>query len=84
MLRPCEKTQSHRHTSSALYHVFRGKGATVIDGSRYAWETGDSFVVPLWHFHRHENVSDQEAILFVMTDKPLMDALGFYRDEAEN
>ena len=62
---------------------FRGRGTTVIDGRRYEWETGDSFVVPLWRFHYHENKSDKEAILFFMTDKPVMDALGFYREESE-
>lgn len=81
MLRPGEKTKAHRHTSTALYHVFKGQGATTIDGVRYEWGPGDSFVVPLWRFHDHENANDREAILFVMTDKPLMDALGLYRAE---
>lgn len=83
MLRPGEKTKCHRHTSSAIYHVFRGRGATIIDDIRYEWGPGDSMVVPLWRFHYHENYSDKEAILFVMTDKPVMDALGFYREEAK-
>jgi gentisate 1,2-dioxygenase len=48
MLRPGEQTKEHRYTSSAIYHVFRGKGFTVIDGARHEWETGDSFTVPLW------------------------------------
>ncbi len=82
MLRPAEKTSSHRHTNSTIYHVFRGKGVTIIGDTRYEWESGDSFVVPLWHYHRHESAADQEAILFVMTDRPLMEALGFYRHEA--
>ncbi len=83
MLRRGETTKAHRHTSSTICHVFRGRGSTVIDGRRYEWETGDSFVVPLWRFHHHENKSDKEAILFFMTDKPVMDALGFYREESE-
>ena len=83
MIRPAEKTVSHRHTSSAIYHVFRGKGATVIGDRRFEWEEGDSFVVPLWHYHRHENSHDESAILFVLSDRPVMDALGFYREEAE-
>ena len=82
MIRPAEKTASHRHTSSAIYHVFRGKGATVIGDQRFEWEEGDSFVVPLWHYHRHENSRDQSAVLFVLNDRPVMDALGFYREEA--
>ena len=81
MLRPGEKTKPHRHTSTALYHAFRGKGATMIGDVRYEWEAGDSFVLPFWRFHRHENLSNKEAILFVMTDKPVMDSLGFYREE---
>jgi gentisate 1,2-dioxygenase len=82
MLRPGEKTKAHRHTSSAIYHVFRGKGATVIGETRYEWEEGDSFVVPLWHHHHHENSHTDPAILFLMNDQPLMEALGFYREEA--
>jgi gentisate 1,2-dioxygenase len=83
MLRPGEKTLSHRHTSSTIYHVFRGKGATTIGGERYEWEEGDSFVVPLWNEHRHENTHDQAAVLFTMDDRPLMEALGFYRVRPE-
>jgi gentisate 1,2-dioxygenase len=82
MLRPGEQTKSHRHTSSSVYHVFRGKGFTVIDDTRHDWETGDSFTVPLWRRHRHGNSSREEAILFVMNDRPVMDAFGFYREEA--
>jgi gentisate 1,2-dioxygenase len=39
--------------------------------------------VPLWSFHRHENTSNDPAIFFVMTDKPLMDAIGHYREDAQ-
>lgn len=48
MIRPSEKTLSHRHSASTIYHVFRGKGATLIGSERFEWEEGDSFVVPLW------------------------------------
>ena len=30
-----ELKSGRRHTSSTVYHVFRGKGATVIDNTRY-------------------------------------------------
>lgn len=81
MLRPGEQTKSHRHTSSTVYHVFRGEGFTVIDDTRYEWKTGDSFTVPLWRWHRHGNGSREEAILFAMNDRPVMESLGFYREE---
>lgn len=81
MLRPGEETKSHRHTSSAIYHVFRGKGFTVIGDVRYQWEEGDTFTVPYWQWHHHGNDARNEAVLFVMNDKPVMDAFGFYREE---
>ncbi len=81
MLRPGEQTKEHRHTSSAIYHVFRGRGSTLIDGERRDWETGDSFTVPLWRQHAHGNSGREPAILFVMNDRPMMEAFGFYREE---
>jgi gentisate 1,2-dioxygenase len=81
MLRPGETTKAHRHTSTAIYHVFKGNGFTVIDDVRYDWTTGDSFTVPLWRRHRHGSAAGEPSVLFVMNDKPVMDALGFYREE---
>jgi gentisate 1,2-dioxygenase len=85
MLRPKEETKLHRHTSSAIYHVFEGVGFTVIDDVRLEWEKGDTFTVPLWRRHFHGNSSHEKNILFVMNDRPVMEALGFYCEEsAEN
>jgi 1-hydroxy-2-naphthoate dioxygenase len=80
MLRPGERTKDHRHTSSAIYHVFRGKGSTTIDGVRREWEEGDSFTVPLWRWHAHASEGREPALLFVMNDKPVLDAFGWYRE----
>jgi gentisate 1,2-dioxygenase len=83
MLRPGETTQTHRHNSSTIYHAFRGSGTTVINGEKFDWEQGDCFVVPLWSWHSHQNRSkDGEAILFSMSDLPVMEALHLYREEA--
>ena len=82
MLRPGEATKTHRHNSSTIYHAFRGSGATFIDGQKFEWNQGDCFVVPLWSWHSHRNNSQQdEAILFSMTDMPVMEALKLYREE---
>jgi gentisate 1,2-dioxygenase len=65
-----------------LYHAFRGRGTTVIDGQRFDWEKGDSFVVPLWHWHEHANRADgEEAILFSMNDAPMLKPFGLYREQ---
>jgi gentisate 1,2-dioxygenase len=83
MLRPGEKTKSHRHTSSAIYHAFRGSGCTTVGKKRLEWSRGDCFTVPLWSWHWHENNQREEAILFSITDRPAKEALGLYREEAE-
>lgn len=82
MLRPGEKTRAHRHTSSVVYHAFRGRGRTVIDGEAFAWEQGDTFVVPLWCVHHHESHPGGAAYLFSISDRPVMEQLGLYREEA--
>ncbi len=81
MIRPGVRTRPHRHTSSAVYHVFRGSGSTVIDGVRYEWHQGDFFVVPPLARHGHGNDGPEPAILFSLQDVPLLTALGLYREE---
>jgi len=83
LLPPGHRTETHRHTSTVIYHAFRGSGATQIADHCFEWEQGDSFVVPLWYQHSHLNrsVSD-EAILFSMSDAPVLKALDLYREES--
>jgi gentisate 1,2-dioxygenase/1-hydroxy-2-naphthoate dioxygenase len=82
LLRPGLQTQRHRHTSSAVYYVVEGEGATVVGGQTLDWSVGDSFVVPNWMWHHHVNRSQSaEAVLFSATDAPLLAALGMYREE---
>jgi gentisate 1,2-dioxygenase len=82
LLRPGQGTQAHRHTSTVIYHAFRGRGSSFVGDERFDWEAGDSFVVPLWYPHRHVNVTtSEEAILFSMSDAPVLKSLGLYREE---
>ena len=46
LIRPDIRTRAHRQTSSSVYHVFEGRGHSVIGGRRFDWEKGDFFVVP--------------------------------------
>jgi gentisate 1,2-dioxygenase len=83
LLRPGETTQAHRHLSTTIYHVVRGRGASRIGEAEVTWERGDSFVVPVWYAHAHANHSaDEDAILFSVTDAPVARAFGLYREEA--
>lgn len=83
MLRPGERTRAHRHTSSAVYHVVRGEGATIIDGERFTWEPGDVIVLPSWRWHSHENTGREPAVLFSVNDQPTLRALDLFREEHE-
>ena len=82
MLRPRERTRAHRHTGSAVYYVAQGTGETIIDGRRFAWSKGDIVVLPSWALHEHANVSAaDDAMLFSIQDRPVLEALGLYREE---
>jgi gentisate 1,2-dioxygenase len=82
LLRPGVQTRPHRETSSAVYAVVRGAGATVIDGVRLDWRQGDFFAIPPRAAHAHANDHEEPAILFSFQDVPLLQGLGQYRLEA--
>jgi gentisate 1,2-dioxygenase len=82
LLNPRERTGTHRHTSTAIYHVFKGHGRTKVGEGYLEWKKGDSLVIPLWQWHSHENLGDEEAVLFLINDRPVMESLQLYREEA--
>jgi gentisate 1,2-dioxygenase len=82
LIRPGVHTKAHRQVNSSVYHVFDGRGYSVIGGKRFDWERGDFFVVPPWAWHEHASEGDQEAILFSIQDTPVMKALGLYREQS--
>jgi gentisate 1,2-dioxygenase len=82
LLRPAEHTKAHRHTGSAVYHVVRGEGMTVIDGQAFSWSKGDIIALPPWSLHEHANTSSEDAVLFSIQDIPVLQALGLYYEEA--
>ena len=82
-LRPGFAGRAHRHTHAAVYHVVSGKGTSVIGDTSLAWHAGDSFVVPVWSWHRHANDGSEPAVLFSISDAPVMRSLGFDREETQ-
>ncbi len=73
------RTTVDRRTGSAIYVVYAGSGASVIDGMRFEWATGDIFVAPSWSKVEHEAM--ETSTLFAVTDRPIVEALGLYREE---
>jgi gentisate 1,2-dioxygenase len=80
LLKPGTHTDAHRHTSSAVYHVVRGHGRSIVDGVELAWGPRDTFAVPGWAVHEHVNAGDGDAVLFSFTDEPVLRALDLYRE----
>lgn len=80
LLRDGASLRSHRHVHSTVYQVFQGEGETVIDGEVFAWQRGDILAVPPWAVHQHR--PHGEAILFSITDQPVLEALGLERTVA--
>ena len=85
LLPPDFETRERQRTASAVYYVVEGHGETIVDGQTLSWGPRDAFVVPTWAKHRHVNGSGAEdAILFSVTDAPVIKALGLYRDAASH
>jgi gentisate 1,2-dioxygenase len=88
LLRPGEITKAHRHTSSTIYHVVQGEGMTTVGpkktaGKELGWRSRDCFFVPSWNWHNFQNTSKKEpAIIFSVTDRPVLESLGLFREEA--
>ncbi|MDE2837903.1 MAG: cupin domain-containing protein [Chloroflexota bacterium] len=80
-LAPGSHTEAHRHTSSVVYHVAKGEGYSIIDGKRLDWSRADTFVLPPWALHEHGTDSSEDAVLFSMSDLPVIEAIGLYREE---
>jgi gentisate 1,2-dioxygenase len=73
-------TEAHQHTPSAVYHVVRGYGASIVDGQRLEWGPRDTFAVPGWATHEHV-AGDEDAVLFSFTDAPVLRALDLLREQ---
>ncbi len=81
MIRKGEKLRPKRVTGSSVFHVVQGKGRSVIEGKTFDWEKGDIIALPSWTQHDYAAAGNEDAILFSISDRPVIEALGFYREE---
>ena len=79
LLRAGEATRFKRETASTLYVAIEGKGVTEIGGRRFDWQANDIFVVPAFSWRRHLNTGEAEAVLYTVSDAPLLEKIGQYR-----
>ena len=80
MLRPGERTLPLRQTASLLVAPFKGRGHSIVDGTRFDWEEFDTLAVPGGSWCEHVNGSDSEpCYLFVASDEPAQKAFALFR-----
>jgi len=77
---PSSKTTQSIKSSTVTVGIIK-TGETVIDGKPFDWSRGDIVALPSWAQHAHENTGGEDAILFSISDRPVIEALGFYREE---
>jgi gentisate 1,2-dioxygenase len=74
------RTATTRTAGSGIWVVFRGSGASVINGRRFRWGAGDMLVTPSWAAVDHQ--ADDDADLFLFSDAAALEALGLGRTES--
>ncbi|HLH78335.1 MAG TPA: cupin domain-containing protein [Candidatus Binataceae bacterium] len=79
LLRVGETTHFKRETASTLYTVIEGSGVTEVAGQRFEWEVNDIFVVPNFLWRRHQNTGAGDAVLYAVSDRPLLEKIGQFR-----
>ena len=67
-------------SSSAAFHIIKGRGTTIINGERFAWGPKDTFTAPVFAEITHE--ASDEAFLVRIHDRPLQEKLGYYEERA--
>ncbi len=78
-LAPGVRTAPYRTTANNIFAVVQGEGASTVDGERFEWRRGDVIAAPAWRPHWHEATDD--AMLLRVTDEPVMQRFGWWREE---
>jgi gentisate 1,2-dioxygenase len=75
-----QRTRPFRTSANTIYVVMQGSGTSTIGDRMIDWRFGDTVVAPCWH--RIEHRADADAVLFALSDEPLMRFARYYRFEA--
>ena len=55
------------------YIGVEGRGYTIAGDTRIEWRPHDVFCVPSWHWHEHGNDSGEDAIVYSVSDAPVIE-----------
>lgn len=73
-----QATAARKVMANSVFGVAKGSGTTEVEGKTLSWSRGDVIVVPAWNEHLHRSADG--AVLFRVTDEPVMRKLGFLRE----
>ena len=77
------RSPRRKETCSHVYACIEGRGTARVNDTTLRWEKGDVFAIPSWHWYELENTGTESAFLFSYSDRPLIDALGLFREDEE-
>ncbi len=81
MIRLGETVRPPIRSTSAVFHIIKGSGRSVVNGETYDWTAKDSFSVPVFSEVEH-TTGDEPAFLIQVHDGPLQEKLGYYEERA--
>ena len=67
-----------KSTANHLFVCTEGRGNTRVEENIFNWQRGDVVAVPSWQTYEHRATS--KATLLEITDQPVIQALGWYRE----
>ncbi|KFZ11098.1 hypothetical protein V501_04899 [Pseudogymnoascus sp. VKM F-4519 (FW-2642)] len=78
-LNPGKSSPAVQETASSVYHIIEGSGYSLINGEKITWKKSDTFCIPAWYTYEHFADEKETVYLYRFDDKPMLNALGFYR-----
>jgi gentisate 1,2-dioxygenase len=69
----------YRSTDGTIFVCAEGEGSTNVDGELLQWGPNDVFVVPSWK--RYSHTAAKQSVLFSISDRPMQEALGIWRED---
>ncbi|KAI1840753.1 hypothetical protein JX265_012962 [Neoarthrinium moseri] len=83
-INPGSNSPKVQETTSSVYHVVSGTGFSLLNGKKIEWEQSDTFCVPAWTEYQHFSSGPETVYLYRVDDKPMIAALGFYRQSDDD
>ncbi|MEP4198503.1 MAG: cupin domain-containing protein [Aliishimia sp.] len=80
LLRAHQTDMPPLRSSSAAFHVVKGRGFSIVNDTRIEWSDKDTFTAPV--FCAIEHHPEEDSFLIRIHDRPLQDKLGYYEERA--